>query len=151
MFIFSRMHCVCKQKQIYFFQFGARITDVLVLCVLYFPQIQHTEELWLYMGIVSGGNDGRRYIPVHDLCSSLSNITSDFTLSSPSYWTWHYLCFCHNWGKIWLQNLENITWIVVWISFTDQCWSWNYNKCSKTCSIFAMRSQGKIQVVSSWS
>jgi hypothetical protein len=75
MFIFSRMHCVCKQKQIYFFPFGARITDVLVLCVLYFPQMQHTEELWLYMGTVSGGNDGRRYISVHDLCSWLSNIT----------------------------------------------------------------------------
>ena len=75
MFIFSRMHCVCKQKQIYFFPFGARITDDLVLCVLYFPQMQQTEELWLYMGIVSGRNDGRIYIPVHDLCSSLSNIT----------------------------------------------------------------------------
>ena len=24
---------------------------------------------------VSGGEDGRRYIPVHDLCSSLSNVT----------------------------------------------------------------------------
>ena len=33
------------------------------------------EDLWLYMGTVSGGSDGRRYIPVHDLCSSLSNIT----------------------------------------------------------------------------
>ena len=43
-------------------------------------KMQHTEELWLYMGTVSGGKDGRRYIPVHDLCSSLSNITSDFTL-----------------------------------------------------------------------
>jgi hypothetical protein len=75
MFIFSRMHCVCKQKQFYLFPFGARITDVLVLCVLYFPQMQHTEELWLYMGIVSGGINGRRYIPVHDLCSSLSHIT----------------------------------------------------------------------------
>ena len=66
---------VSKQKQIYFFPFGARITDVLVLCVLYFPQMQHTEELWLYMGAVSCGKDGRRYIRVHDLCSSLSNIT----------------------------------------------------------------------------
>jgi len=37
--------------------------------------MQHTEELWLYMGTASGGKDGRRYIPVHDLCSSLSNIT----------------------------------------------------------------------------
>ena len=26
MFILSKMHCVCKQKQIYFFPFGARIT-----------------------------------------------------------------------------------------------------------------------------
>ena len=49
MFIFSRIHCVCKQKQMYFFPFGARITDVLVVCVLYFPQMQQTEELWLYM------------------------------------------------------------------------------------------------------
>jgi hypothetical protein len=39
------------------------------------PQMQHTEELWLYMGTVSGGDDGSRYIPVQDLCSSLSNIT----------------------------------------------------------------------------
>jgi hypothetical protein len=75
MFIFSKMHCVCKQKQIYFFPFGVRITDILILCVLYFPQIPHTEELWLYMGTVSGGNDGRRYIPIHDLYSSLSYIT----------------------------------------------------------------------------
>ena len=36
--------------------------------------MQHTDELWLYMGTVFGGKDGRRYIPVHDLCSSLSNI-----------------------------------------------------------------------------
>ena len=75
MFIFSIIHCVCKQKQIYFFPFGARITYVLVLCVLYFPQMQHTEELWLYIGTVSGGNDCRRYISVYDLCSLLSNIT----------------------------------------------------------------------------
>ena len=75
MFIVSRIHCVCKQKQIYFFPLGARITDALVLCVLYFPEMRHTEELWVYMGTVSGGKDGRRYISVHDLCSSLSNIT----------------------------------------------------------------------------
>ena len=75
MFIFNIIHCVCKQKQIYFFPFGARITYVLVLCVLYFPQMQHTEELWLYIGTVSGGNDCRRYISVYDLCSLLSNIT----------------------------------------------------------------------------
>lgn len=69
------MHCFCKQKQIYFFPFVTRITDILVLSVLYFPQMQHPIELWLYMWIVSDGNDSRRYIPVHDLCSSLSDIT----------------------------------------------------------------------------
>jgi hypothetical protein len=37
--------------------------------------MQHTEELCVYMVTVSGGKDGRRYIPIHDLCSSLSNIT----------------------------------------------------------------------------
>jgi hypothetical protein len=42
-------------------------TDDLVLYVHYFPQIQHTEELWLYMGTVSAGKDGIRYIPVNDL------------------------------------------------------------------------------------
>ena len=50
------MQCDCKQKQIYFFPFGAHITDVFVLCVLYFPQMQHTEKLWLYMWTVSGGD-----------------------------------------------------------------------------------------------
>ncbi|CAG2233318.1 unnamed protein product [Mytilus edulis] len=50
-------------------------TDVLVLCVHYFHHLQHTDQLWLLMGTVTSGRDGRRYIPVHDLCSSLSNIT----------------------------------------------------------------------------
>jgi hypothetical protein len=54
----------CKFKQIYFFSLGARITDALVLCVLYFPEMRHTEELWVYMGTVSGGKDGRRYFAV---------------------------------------------------------------------------------------
>ena len=133
MFIFSKKHhCVCKQKQIYFFPFWARITDVLVLYVHWFPQIQHTEELWLYMGTVSAGKDGIRYIPVNDLCSSLSNITCQIL---PSL---HALTGCdstsaffQNWEKICLQNLENITWRVVWFGFTDQCWSWSYTECSK--------------------
>ena len=84
------------------------------------------------MGTVSGGNYGRRYIPVHDLCSSLSNITCQIL---PSL---HALTGCdstsaffQNWEKICLQNLENITWRVVWFGFTDQCWSWSYTECSK--------------------
>ena len=89
------MHCVCKQKQIYFFPFGARITDVLVLCVPYFPQKQHTEELWLYMRTVSGGKDGRRYIPVYPPFTLLLDVTLPLLFSEL--------------GKICLQNLENIT------------------------------------------
>jgi len=105
MFIFSKMHCVCKEKQIYLFPFGARITDILVLWVLYFSQMQHTEELWLYMGTVSGGNEGRRYIPVHDLCSSISNITCQIL---PSLHPLTGSDFFPNWEKICLQNIENI-------------------------------------------
>jgi len=50
-------------------------TDVLVLCVHYFPRMLHTDQLWLFMGTVTSGKDGRRYIPVHDVCSTLSDIT----------------------------------------------------------------------------
>ena len=41
--------------------------------------MQHTEQL--VMGTVSGSKYGRRYVPVHDLCSSLSNITCHILLS----------------------------------------------------------------------
>ena len=52
-------------------------TDVLVLAVHYFPRMLNTDQLWLYMGAVTSGKDGRRYIPVHELCSSLTNITRE--------------------------------------------------------------------------
>ena len=52
-------------------------TDVLVLCVHYYPRMQNTDQLWLLMGSVTSIKGGRRYIPVHDLCSSLSSITCE--------------------------------------------------------------------------
>lgn len=46
-------------------------TDVLVLCVHYFPKLENTEEMWFQTGSVSNLKDGRRFLPVHDICRSL--------------------------------------------------------------------------------
>ncbi|CAC5382504.1 unnamed protein product [Mytilus coruscus] len=57
---------------------GERLSnDVLVLSVHYFPRMLNTYQLWLFMGSVTSGKDGRRYITVHELCSSLTNITRE--------------------------------------------------------------------------
>jgi hypothetical protein len=53
-------------------------TDVLVLCVHYFSKLQHTQELWFQTGTASSTKDRRRYIPVHEICSTLSPV---FTIS----------------------------------------------------------------------
>ena len=50
-------------------------TDVLVLCVHYFPSLQYTDELWFQMGAISSTKDGRRFIPVHDICNSIDPVT----------------------------------------------------------------------------
>jgi hypothetical protein len=49
-------------------------TDVLVLIVHYFPKMKNTSELWLQTGLITSTNDYRRYIPVHELCKSLSSL-----------------------------------------------------------------------------
>jgi hypothetical protein len=49
-------------------------TDVLVLCVHYFPSLQYTDELWFQMGAISSTKDGRRFIPVHDICNSIDPV-----------------------------------------------------------------------------
>ena len=49
-------------------------TDVLVLCVYYFSKLQHTQELWFQTGTFSSTKDMRRYIPVHEICSTLSPV-----------------------------------------------------------------------------
>jgi hypothetical protein len=49
-------------------------TDVLVLCVHYFSKLQHTQELWFQTGTASSTKDRRRYIPVHEICSTLSPV-----------------------------------------------------------------------------
>jgi hypothetical protein len=35
----------------------------------------NTSELWVQMGNVSSVKDGRMFLPIHELCSSLSDIT----------------------------------------------------------------------------
>jgi hypothetical protein len=50
-------------------------TDVIVLCINFDKQMTNISELWLQMGNVSSVKDGRRFLPIHELCSSLSEIT----------------------------------------------------------------------------
>ena len=50
-------------------------TDVIVLCIYYDTQMINTSELWVQMGNVISVTDGRRFLPIHELCSSLSEIT----------------------------------------------------------------------------
>ena len=49
-------------------------TDVLVLLVHYFPNMKKTSELWFQTGLITSTKDCRRYIPVHELCKSLSSV-----------------------------------------------------------------------------
>ena len=50
-------------------------TDVIVLCIYFDKQMTNTSELWVQMGNVSSVKDGRRFLPIHELCSFLSEIT----------------------------------------------------------------------------
>ena len=50
-------------------------TDVIVLCIDFYKQMTNTSELWVQMGNVSSVKDGRRFLLIHELCSSLSEIT----------------------------------------------------------------------------
>jgi hypothetical protein len=50
-------------------------TDVIVLCIYFYKQMTNTSELWVQMGNVISVKDGRRFLPIHELCSSLSAIT----------------------------------------------------------------------------
>ena len=52
-------------------------TDVLVLTVHNFPQLTHTTELWIQTGTITSTMDQRRYIPVHEICQSLSHVMHD--------------------------------------------------------------------------
>ena len=50
-------------------------TDVIVLCIYFDKQMTNTSELWVQMGNVRSVKDGRRFLPIHEPCSSLSEIT----------------------------------------------------------------------------
>jgi hypothetical protein len=43
-------------------------TAVLLLCIHFFPSMRNTKELWFKTGTVTRTKDGRRYLPVHDIC-----------------------------------------------------------------------------------
>ena len=49
-------------------------TDVLVLLVHCFSRMSNTSDLWFRTGTITALKDGRRYIPVHDSCKSLSAV-----------------------------------------------------------------------------
>ena len=49
-------------------------TDVLVIAVHYFPQMDSVKELWIETGVVSRTTDLRRFSPVHDICRSHSPV-----------------------------------------------------------------------------
>jgi hypothetical protein len=49
-------------------------TDVIVLCLYFDKQMTNTSELWVQMRNVSSVKNGRRFLPLHELCSSISEI-----------------------------------------------------------------------------
>jgi hypothetical protein len=43
-------------------------TDVLLLCIHFFPSMSNTKELCFKAETVTRTKDGRRYLSVHDVC-----------------------------------------------------------------------------------
>ena len=52
-------------------------TDLLVLLVHYFPKMKNPIELWFQTGLITSTRDYRRYIPIHELCKSLSSVVCE--------------------------------------------------------------------------
>ena len=48
---------------------------MIVLCIYFDKPMTNTSELWVQMRNVSSVKDGHRFLPIHELCSSLSQIT----------------------------------------------------------------------------
>jgi hypothetical protein len=46
-------------------------TDEIVLCIYFDKQMTNTSEMWVQMGNISSVKDGRRFLPIHDLCSEV--------------------------------------------------------------------------------
>ena len=60
--------------------------EVLVLYVHYFPKMKNTSELWFQTGLITRTKDCRRYIPVHELCKSLSSVVCEILPAARSNW-----------------------------------------------------------------
>ena len=52
-------------------------TDLLVHLVHYFPKMKNPSELWFQTGLITSTKDYRRYIPIHELCKSLSSVVCE--------------------------------------------------------------------------
>ena len=48
-------------------------TDVLVLAVHFYPMLQNTKELWVQTVAIGSLKDNSRFIPVHDIVSSIDS------------------------------------------------------------------------------
>jgi hypothetical protein len=52
-------------------------TGLLFLLVHYFPKMKNPSELWFQTGLITSTKDYRRYIPIHELCKSLSSVVCE--------------------------------------------------------------------------
>jgi hypothetical protein len=71
-------------------------TDVLV---------KNTSELWFQTGLITSTKHCRRYIPVHDLCNSLSSVVCEILPADHDF----ILCTLGNKGKLSQNLLGNAT------------------------------------------
>jgi hypothetical protein len=83
-------------------------TDVIVLCIYFYKQMTNTNELWVQMGNVISVKDGRRFLPIHELCSSLSEITCRVLPAAQALSGCDITSSFFGIGKVSVQNTESI-------------------------------------------
>ena len=81
-------------------------TDVLVLLVHYFPNMKNTSELWFQTGLITSTKDCRRYIPVHELCKSLSSVVCEIL---PANWVGYHFFVLWYREELYVQSSERAT------------------------------------------
>jgi hypothetical protein len=75
---FGRIQCMQNYAGIRLFLCACQTTAIqLVLYVHYFPKMKNTSELWFQTGLIMSTKDCRCYIPVHELCRSLSSVVCE--------------------------------------------------------------------------
>jgi hypothetical protein len=53
------------------------------------PNMKNTSELWFQTGLITSTKDCRRYIPVHELCKSLSSVVCEILPADHARSIWH--------------------------------------------------------------